>query len=217
MAAINFPGSYAAITLESFVAFAPAAGPGIPIDPQAGNRTDYWCGLAASTVPFFHSNRPDLVTVAGTGQIFSHFSASASRSDTQHMHSVAVDNVPELPFPIVGQSAQPCLQAVAFSDPADDSVSLSLSMLNICNQTINATLQVAAAQGAKATVYKLTDGGPVDPGPLHQNGWAPLPNDPDVLPWKSGPLSPTTAEFAATAGNFTLPVPGLTFVIADFV
>ena len=38
--AINNPGSFAAITLESFVGGTPAEGPGIPVDPQAGNRTD---------------------------------------------------------------------------------------------------------------------------------------------------------------------------------
>ena len=34
IAAINDPGSFAAITLESFVGWTPAAGPRIPVDPQ---------------------------------------------------------------------------------------------------------------------------------------------------------------------------------------
>ena len=107
--AINSPGSFAAITLESFVGGTPAAGPSVPVDPQAGNRSDYWCGLAATTVPTLHANRPDLARIAGTGQVFSHFAATASRSEHMQMRPVTAVDGPLLHFPIMGQM-QPCLQ-----------------------------------------------------------------------------------------------------------
>ena len=117
LAAINNPGTFAAVLLESFVGGTPAAGPNVPVDPQAGNRSDYWCGLAATTVDVAHANRADLARVAGTGQLFSHVAATAFRSDTLHMHPVSVENGPKLLFPILGQAGQPCLQAAAFSEP----------------------------------------------------------------------------------------------------
>ena len=49
--AINNPGSYAAITLESFVGGTPVAGPKVPVDPQAGNRTGACFPLASSLFP----------------------------------------------------------------------------------------------------------------------------------------------------------------------
>ena len=223
--AINNPGTYAAITLESFVGGTPVAGPNVPVDPQAGNRTDYWCGLAASTVPTFHSNRPDLARIAGTGQVFSHFAATAFRSGTMQQRPVAVDNGPTLPFSILGQGEQPCLQAAAFSEPPTDehassanapAVIMSVSVLNICNRTVDAAVQVKGAKTAQATFYSLLDGGRVDPGPLNQKGWAPLPSQPDELPWKDGPLQPSTASFAANpASGVSIGLPGLSFAVVD--
>ena len=225
--AINSPGTFAAITLESFVGGTPVAGPMVPVDPQAGNRTDYWCGLASSTVPTFHANRPDLARVAGTGQIFSHFAARALSSDTMHMHPVMVDNGPALHFPILGQGNQPCLQAAAFSDSPDGDRGtgvtggkagrplMTLGVLNICNQSITATLQ-ASAHTAQTTSYSLMDGGDVDPGPLNQRGWGPLPESPDTLPWTTGPLHPTsTSSTASAGGQVTLSMPLLTFTVVD--
>eukprot|EP01045_Picozoa_sp_COSAG04_P008971 COSAG04_NODE_509_length_13229_cov_4.567145_6_plen_126_part_00 len=114
----------------------------------------------------YHSNRPDLARIAGTGQLFSHFSATASRSDTMHMRPVAVEGGPELHFPILDQPPQPCLQAAAFSEaatspspsPNGGGVTMSLSILNICNQTIPASLFTDADADAQATLYSLLDG-----------------------------------------------------------
>ena len=64
---INTQNTFAALTLEGFVAG--ALGAPLPVDPQAGNRTDNWCGLAVTTVPTATPNRPDLARVAGTGQV----------------------------------------------------------------------------------------------------------------------------------------------------
>ena len=224
--AINSPGTFAAITLESFVGGTPAAGPSVPVDPQAGNRTDNWCGLAVSTVSRAEANRPDLARVAGTGQLFAHFAATAFRGDThtRRMRPVAVDDGPELPFSILGQPSQPCLQAVAFSEPSTPFNShsgagaavLSISVLNICQGSVMAELQAAGAKAADATMYDLLDGGPVDPGPLHQRGWAPLPAEPDVFPWPSGPLTPTTNKIHIDAtGQLSMVIPGLTFAIFE--
>ncbi len=101
----------------------------------------------------YHSNRPDLARIAGTGQLFSHFSATASRSDTMHMRPVAVEDGPHLHFPILDQPPQPCLQAAAFSEaagragaaatspsPSGGGVTMSLSVLNICNQSVITSL-----------------------------------------------------------------------------
>lgn len=225
--AINHPGSYAAITLESFVGGTPVAGPNVPVDPQAGNRTDYWCGLAVTTVPTFHSNRPDLAQISGTGQVFAHFAASAFRSDATLQRPVAVDNGPSLPFPILGQQDEPCLQAVAFSEPlqasaeyakrAEGGTLMTLAVLNICNRTIPASIKVEGSKAGHATLYYLVDGGKVDPGPLNQKGWSPLPQNPDVLPY-DGTLTLGNATFTAdSGGNVPLEVPRLTFAIIDFV
>ena len=52
--------------------------------------------------------------------------------------------------------------------------------------------------------------------PLHQRGWAPLPESPDELPWTTGPLHPSSATFTATAaGTLTLSVPRLVFAVMD--
>lgn len=231
--AINTPNTFAAITLESFVGGTTIPNdPPAPVDPQAGNRTDNWCGLAASTVPMFHSNRPDLARIAGTGQLFSHFSATASRSDTMHMRPVAVKDGPELHFPILNQPPQPCLQAVAFSEAADRAdgaatrpsgggVTMSLSVLNICSQTITTSLSTDANADAQATLYSLLDGGSADPGKPAKvgrdpHGWAPLPAKPAEVPWASGPLHPTRAQLKASGtGELSMSVPGLTFCIVD--
>jgi hypothetical protein len=226
--AINNPGSYAAITLESFVGGTPVAGPNVPVDPQAGNRTDYWCGLAVTTVPTFHSNRPDLAQISGTGQVFAHFAATAFRSDAMLQRPVAVDNGPTLHFPINGQEGQPCLQAVAFSEPPQapfvgskitaGGVIMSLAVLNICNSSIHATTQVVGSKAAHATLYDLLDAGKVDPGPLQQKGWAPLPANPDKMPFKDGPLQPGSDTFTADAnGNVPLELPRLSFAIINIV
>jgi len=78
-------------------------------------------------------------------------------------------------------------QAVAFSDAATASDTAagisSFSVLNICNQTIQTTLKDAPNDKARATLYSMLDPGEVDPGPLHQVGWAPLPPKPDEFPW----------------------------------
>ena len=86
---------------------------------------------------------------------------------------------------------------MAFSDAATASDTAagisSFSVLNICNQTIQTTLKVPQLIGgsrfvvpndkARATLYSMLDPGEVDPGPLHQVGWAPLPPKPDEFPW----------------------------------
>ena len=82
--------------------------------------------------------------------------------------------------------------------------------------TIQATLKVTPTRLHRQYTYSLLDAGEVDPGPLHQRGWAPLPEKPDVLPWAAGPLGPTSATFGASAaGELALAVPGLTFAIVD--
>lgn len=143
------------------------------------------------------------------------------------MHPVSVDNVPKLLFPILGQAGQPCLQAAAFSEPEPlsatpasrpdgGSILLSLSVLNICNQSIPATLRVQGARIAYTTLYSLLDAGPADPGPLHQTGWVPLPGYPDSLPWKSGPLRPHNASVPVGAdGQLTVVFRALTVAVVD--
>ena len=158
------------------------------------------------------------------------------------MRPVTVTNGPTLSFPILDQLDQPCLQVAAFSEPATawssvhgtrtgtkdsttrttaswgshDAPLVTLCVLNICNQTIDTTVPVPGATGATATVYSLLDPGVADPGPLPQRGWAPLPDEPDKLPWTSGPLHPTTETFTASpTGHVPVTVPGLALMVVD--
>ena len=95
---------------------------------------------------------------------------------------------------------------------------LSLAVLNICNSSIPATMEVKRSKAGHATLYDLLDGGPVDPGPLHQKGWGPLPADPDQVPYKNGPLQLRSATFPAdSTGNVLLELPRLSIAIIDFV
>ena len=212
---INTQGTFAALTLEGFVGG--ALGAPLPVDPQAGNRTDNWCGLAVTTVPTATPNRPDLARVAGTGQVFSHVAAAALRSEATLMHPVAVDGGPELPFPILGAPHQPCLQAAAFSEPAAGDArgnALTLAVLNICRNTTTTQVQMGPGNAnaeARASVYSLFDSGPAG-----SDGWAPLPPDPDALPWASGPLKPTSSRPKADAsGQLAMDLPGLSFTVLE--
>ena len=127
---------------------------------------------------------------------------------------------------------QPCLQAVVFSEavdgedgvattPSGDGVTMSLSVLNICSQTITTRLSTDANADAQATLYSLLDGGSADPGKPAKvgrdpHGWAPLPAKPKEVPWASGPLHPTRAQLKASeTGELSMRVPGLTFSIVD--
>eukprot|EP01052_Picozoa_sp_SAG31_P014699 SAG31_NODE_922_length_10976_cov_8.838742_7_plen_377_part_00 len=211
--AINTPGAFAAITLESFVGGRPEG-----YDPQAGgNRSDYWCGLAATTMncpldatgsPQCEHNAPDGARVTGEAQIFAHLASAAGIGGLSQaatlMHGIAIDSGPTLSFKILGEE-QPCLQAAAFSSASPAPGAISIAALNICNQSFVATVKTAVAVRAGArrlastasvTFYSLLDGGA-------NNGWAPLPadNETDMFPWTSGPLHPTTHNILGPGGS----------------
>ena len=221
--AINTPGAFAAITLESFIGGRPEG-----YDPQAGNRSDYWCGLAATTMdcpidakgPHCKPNEPAGARVTGEAQIFAHLAAAAgfggASAEASLMHGVAVQGGPTLPLQIMG-GTQPCLQAAAFSSAADPAV--SIAALNICNRSIEATVRTGAAGGghsaAAATFYSLLDGGT-------NGGWAPLPaaNKIDTFPWMSGPLQPTrdgTLRVDGAGGEVSLTFPPLVFAMVKAI
>jgi hypothetical protein len=220
--AINTPGAFAAITLESFIGGRPEG-----YDPQAGgNRSDYWCGLAATTLdcpinatggPHCRPNDPAGARVTGEAQIFAHLAAAAGMGGpseaTTLMHGVAVQGGPTLPFQILGE-AQPCLQAAAFSSASP--AAASIATLNICNHSIVASVKTAdgrLATTVSATFYSLLDGGT-------NGGWAPLPaaDKVDVFPWTSGPLRPTTdntLRLDGGSGDVRLTFPPLVFAMVE--
>eukprot|EP01047_Picozoa_sp_COSAG01_P013321 COSAG01_NODE_622_length_14779_cov_69.589305_1_plen_736_part_10 len=227
--AINTQGAFAAITLESFVGGRPEG-----YDPQAGgNRSDYWCGLAATTMdcpldgatgsPRCRPNAPAGARVTGEAQIFAHLAAAAGMGGSEAtalMHGVSVQGGPTLGFQILG-GVQPCLQAAGFSGvTSQHEVSMaSVAVLNICNQSIDTTVKmgVAITDGvlltqASATFYSLLDGGT-------HGGWAPLPlaSQIDTFPWTSGPLQPITDHAVRVeddgSGDVGLTVPPLVFGI----
>ena len=169
LAAIEQPGSYGAVTFETFAWR----------DPPPANYPQDWCGMPAGTATPGHANRPDLARVSGTGQLIAHLSARALAMSTMHPVEI-VGHAPLLQMDILGEQ-QPCLQAAAFR--GKKSAEAVLAILNICNTTIPVTLE----GGGSVTVYDL-----MDPG-----GKAGLPAKPDDFPWPE-PLHATTGKVPAS-------------------
>jgi hypothetical protein len=173
IAAINEPSALAALCFERFV-FA---------DPQTTNQPNDWCGMPAGTVQQDQPNRTDLARVTGEGQLVSHMFGRALASEL--MHPVNITGGAALPMMILGQP-QPCLQAAAFTGTAAGGASeLVVAVLNICDRSIAVTINglggapASPPGGSGSTIwYDL-----LDPG-----GKAPLPPDPDLFPWSTGPL-----------------------------
>lgn len=99
-----------------------------------------------------------------------------------------------LQWPVEGTdapSAAPCILASSFSSassvasssqPTDGGAWTAWAVLNACIQPVALTLSDSAQLAAS---HDITSYNMSDPG-----GWASLPAQPDVLPWRSGPLSP---------------------------
>jgi hypothetical protein len=200
LSAINEPGTFGAITMETFV---------FPLPDDEKSRSDDWCGMPAGRLRPADPNRPDEARVSGTGQLVSHLAARALAATA--MHAVRVTDSPMAPLPILGED-QPCVQAAAFSQ-ADGSVALAL--LNICNQTVPCDLgdinggSGGHRQAVSASVYSLLDAGT-------GGGWAALPADPSALPW-AAPLRPkqlTPSEDDAASSSDVLAEP-LSFAIFE--
>ena len=127
-------------------------------------------------------------------QLVGHLFLRAMASET--MHAVNTTGAPQLQEKILGET-QPCLQAAAFG--AADKTN-TVAILNICNQSIdaaivaatNASQQVASFALARIVSYDLADHG----------GKAPLPENPEDVPWPA-PLAGKRTSL--TAPLVTLP------------
>ena len=162
------------------------------------------CPLNPTTgSPECQPNEPAGARVTGEAQIFAHLAAAAGiggSETTTLMHGASVKSSPTLGFQILGET-QPCLQAAGFSGATSkhESTMASIAVLNICNQSIAATVNMGVVVDSttmqsiqtSATYYSLLDGGT-------NGGWAPLPLASEInnFPWTSGPLQPTTDDDA---------------------
>jgi hypothetical protein len=191
LGAIEQPGSYGAMTFETFAWR----------DPPPASYPQDWCGMPAGTATQGHRNRPDLARVTGTGQLIAHLSARATASDTMHPVNISgpAPGAPMMQVPIKGEH-QPCLQAAAFRRKSE----AVFAVLNICNTTIPVTLPPTTTGDHIATVYDLTDPG----------GKAPLPANPAVFPWPA-PLRASTLKVSVSPSGHVYTAAPLSFAMVE--
>jgi hypothetical protein len=187
------------------------------------------CFLGAGISPL--PNRPDLAQISGTAQLVSHLAFHALRADT--MHPVHTGDGCPLPPPHLYKEAWDianttaaatplCIQSAAFSSQAET----TWAILNSCLDPVPLSL-VSAAEAAGGTHrtsndedltiagisrHDITTYNISDPG-----GWAPLPADPNKVPWTTGPLRPRhmAADKGLPAGGWS--APALSFSIMRLV
>jgi len=160
------------------------------------------------------ANDVERVRINGIGQIFAHVSRAALQLAGGDMHPVLApnDSCGALAHTVDGVSGLKCVQAVEIR-PRAAGHSLVFLLLNKCGaQTIHMDASVGTGSRTgwqlEATKYKADDVG----------GWAPLPSDPAVLPWTSGPLSPNFKLLTPDdLSDVSLWLPPVSLTVATFV
>jgi hypothetical protein len=159
--------------------------------------------MSAGTCHQATPNRPDLTRVTGMAQLVGHLFFRAMTSET--MHAVDTTGAPQLPEKILGKT-QPCLQAAAFGAAGKAN---AVAILNICNQSTNATIvaatnalqQVVSSALAQIVSYDLADHG----------GKASLPKNPKDVPWPA----PLTSQRVPLATTPLVTLPPLSFSMVE--
>lgn len=148
------------------------------------------------------ANRPDLVEVDGTAQVFAHLSSVALSSGHTQMHAVTGTSPETLPasLKIFGRKNLPCIVGVSFTGNATKT---DIILLNRCSKQVKASVPNLYSGKSARAVAHVYDGGPGNEG-----GWVLLDKitSLDRPPWIGGPLKVGKQNVAVDGQESAFPV-----------